>query len=194
MDTPGIVEWMDLQLGPLVHKHHGKALIICDNCPSHVTPGTREALARHGVEVVFLPPNTTARLQVIDKVVNGPVKVGLRRNRCRDLFAEFQAWKKCCEYTMAHAPHGTPLPRFRISMPNTEFMATNLRVVINEMRKGTIPKAIETAFVSLGFVNGVTRTDVPEQERECFGDIDLSLAFAGISLETMEESDLFVLL
>ena len=39
------------------------------------------------------PPTTHTATQVMDLIVNAPVKSGIRRERCEQLFDYFQNWK-----------------------------------------------------------------------------------------------------
>ena len=56
-------------------------LLWCDNCGSHKTTSVMEVIDEVGVDVVFLLKNMTGELQVLDLVVNGPLKAHIRTNR-----------------------------------------------------------------------------------------------------------------
>ena len=59
----------------------GKILIWCDNCGSHKTSSVIEVISEFGAVVCFLPKNMTGELQVLDLVVNSPLKSHIRTIR-----------------------------------------------------------------------------------------------------------------
>lgn len=94
MDSAGIAMWCDTQLGPHVQrKCAGRACLIWDNCGSHNSDAINAVFSSWGIELLPLPPKMTDKLQVMDLVVNAPVKSGIRRDRIQGLFAYFQTWK-----------------------------------------------------------------------------------------------------
>lgn len=93
MDTPGIAMWIDVQLGPYFKAKRGKAALIWDNCGSHKVQCLEAVFKQWGIVSLPLPPKMTDHLQVMDLVVNGPVKSGIRRDRIDGLFNYFQTWK-----------------------------------------------------------------------------------------------------
>ena len=94
MDSSGIAMWCDTVLGPHVRDHcEGKAAMIWDNCGSHNSDAIKQVFASWGVELLPLPPKLTDQLQILDLVVNAPLKAGIRRQRVERLFAYFQNWK-----------------------------------------------------------------------------------------------------
>ena len=46
-----------------------------------------------GLDIAFLPKNMTGELQVLDLVVNGPLKANIRKNRACVLYNSFQDYK-----------------------------------------------------------------------------------------------------
>ena len=91
-DTVRMVLWFDVLIKPLKDKI-GKMIIWCDNCGSHKTTSVMDIIAEIGVDVVFLPKNMTGELQVLDLVVNGPLKAHIRTNRANRLYNSFQDYK-----------------------------------------------------------------------------------------------------
>ena len=45
------------------------------------------------MDIAFLPKNMTGELQVLDLVVNGPLKAHIRKNRANALYSSFQEYK-----------------------------------------------------------------------------------------------------
>lgn len=78
-DTVRMVVWYELVMYPIKIRL-GKMLLWCDNCGSHRTSSVRDAINETGIDVAFLPPNMTSELQVLDLVVNGPIKAHIKVN------------------------------------------------------------------------------------------------------------------
>lgn len=55
-------------------EHH---LVMLDNCSCHFPDELRDVAFQHNITFLFLPPNTTATLQVLDTCVFGPLKKAL---------------------------------------------------------------------------------------------------------------------
>lgn len=53
----------------------------------------RDAIKEVDIDVAFLPPNMTSELQVLDSVVNGPLKAHTRTKRANRLYDAFQVYK-----------------------------------------------------------------------------------------------------
>ena len=53
----------------------------------------RGVFAEWGIAIENLPPNMTDLLQVMDLVVNGPIKADIRRAHIQAIFDYFQSWK-----------------------------------------------------------------------------------------------------
>lgn len=94
MDSVGIAMWCDTLLGPHVRAQcGGKAALIWDNCGSHNSDAVQEVFRLWGIKLLNLPPKMTDQLQVMDLVVNAPLKAGIRRDRIQNMFTYFQTWK-----------------------------------------------------------------------------------------------------
>ena len=84
--------WFEIVMKPLKDRI-GKMLLWCDNCGSHKTTCVYETIEKIGVDVAFLPKNMTGELQVLDRVVNGPLKAHIRKSRANTLYKSFQEYK-----------------------------------------------------------------------------------------------------
>ena len=93
MDSAGICMWVDIQLGPYYLKLRKKCIVVWDNCGCHNVAAVAEVFAAWSIQIENLPPKMTDILQVMDLVVNGPVKAGIRRKRIEAIFNYFQSWK-----------------------------------------------------------------------------------------------------
>lgn len=56
-------------------------MIWFDNCGCHKTTLVDDVIAELGIQIACLPPNMTGVLQVLDLVVNGPLKAHTRNLR-----------------------------------------------------------------------------------------------------------------
>ena len=84
--------WFETIILP-IRNRLGKMLIWCDNCGSHLTQAVKTVITECDVDVAFLPKNMTAELQVLDLVVNGPLKAHIRNKRAMRLYNSFQEYK-----------------------------------------------------------------------------------------------------
>ena len=66
-------------------------LVVVDNAGAHCTAAVERVFREHGIALELLPKNVTDTLQVMDLVVNGPLKAALRARRAAALFAALQA-------------------------------------------------------------------------------------------------------
>jgi hypothetical protein len=88
-----MVMWFELVMKP-IKEEKTKLMIWCDNCGSHKTSSGKDVIVETGIDVAFLPPNTTGELQVLDLVVNGPIKAHVKNKRATRVYESFQLFKK----------------------------------------------------------------------------------------------------
>ena len=103
-DTVRMILWFEVVIKPIKEKL-GRMLIWCDNCGSHKTASVMQVIREIGVDVVFLPKNMTGELQVLDLVVNGPLKAHIRTNRANRLYNCFQSYKEAKAVDSAFPAH-----------------------------------------------------------------------------------------
>ena len=90
-DTVRMIMWLETVVKPLKNRL-GKLMIWFDNCGCHKTSIVDDLISELGVQVACLPPNMTGVLQVLDLVVNGPLKAhtrNLRGSRIVECFQKF---------------------------------------------------------------------------------------------------------
>ena len=100
--------------------------------------------------------NMTDLLQVMDLVVNGPLKAHMRRFRCASLFAYFQSWKlKWLQGLLK--PAGTRvMPAFTPPKPVLIDGLNMLRTVSAEaFSKAEFKQGLVRAFVKVGLAESV---------------------------------------
>lgn len=90
-DQVRMIMWIELIIVPLKIER-GKLLIWFDNCGCHKTQIVKQSFVENGIDVTFLPPNMTAILQVLDLVVNGPLKSHVRQLRAKRIVRSFKEY------------------------------------------------------------------------------------------------------
>ena len=90
-----------------------------DNCGVHQTAAIKKLLKDADIVVMFFPPNMTGYLQMLDLVVNGPIKNHLRNQRALVIYNAFQ--EHIAAYYAEHDKtdeEGREEVRFRPPKPN----------------------------------------------------------------------------
>ena len=148
MDSPGIAMWCDLQFGPRTQAMRGKALMVWDNCGPHKVDAVRKVFDEWGVTVKELPPKMTDLLQVMDLVVNGPLKASIRKNRSMELFDFFQDWKI---RRLSAAAEKRELPPFSPPKPKLQDgLQATLQCVHTSLEKEKFKQSMRKTFVKVG--------------------------------------------
>ena len=141
-DQVRMLMWVELVIGP-IKRRDGKALLWFDNCGCHKVDVVEKQMSDMGLHVALLPPNMTAILQVLDLVVNGPLKAHIRHLRAMVIVRSFREFKeKYCEERRKP-------PEQRVEMkfkPRKPDMYESMLDLI---------KLFETQFKEVKFVNGV---------------------------------------
>ena len=88
-DTVRMIMWLETIVAPLKARL-GKLLIWFDNCGCHKTALVDSVIKSLQVHIACLPPKMTGVLQVLDLVVNGPLKAHSRKLRGSRIVACFQ--------------------------------------------------------------------------------------------------------
>ena len=88
-DTVRMIMWLETIVAPLKERL-GKLLIWFDNCGCHKTALVDSVIKSLQVHVACLPPNMTGVLQVLDLVVNSPLKAHSRKLRDHALLHAFK--------------------------------------------------------------------------------------------------------
>ena len=92
-DSIRMCMWFEIVITPIYNRSLNKMLLWCDNCGSHKTGCVLKTIEEVGLDIAFLPKNMTGELQVLDLVVNGPLKANIRKNRANVLYKSFQEYK-----------------------------------------------------------------------------------------------------
>jgi hypothetical protein len=102
-DTVRMVMWLELIIEPMKLRL-GKMLLWMDNCGSHKTSAVQLVIDALGLDMAYYPPNMTAILQVLDLVVNGPLKGHIKNLRASRIFDEFHRYKELLRLEELKAP------------------------------------------------------------------------------------------
>ena len=153
MDSQRFGMWLDLQVTPYLATRKQKMLMIMDNHSSHDSPLVKGIAASiPGLRIVFLPPNMTDRLQVMDLVVNGPVKRFMRGHRVSQLFDKFQLWldnrKRC-------SPGAVPTP-WKPTIPSTVEGLAAFRTALESFDNDNFKGGMRRCFAAIGLVPSTT--------------------------------------
>ena len=150
MDTIRLCMWIDVQLGPYFAKKRGRCANVWDNCGPHSTVAVQEYAENWGVRNMPLPKNMTDVLQVMDLVVNSPVKSGIRREAAAKLFDLFQQWK----FERIRAERDKKeLPVFAPPKPKvSDGIKMLIKVVTENLATEKFLKSLRRCFVDVGLV------------------------------------------
>ena len=148
MDTARCCMWVDLQLGPYFAKKRGRCALIWDNCGPHGVAATRDMCDTWRIFDDRLPPNMTDVLQVMDLIVNSPMKAGARRERCDQLFNYFQSWKI---QRLKAERDGTEKPLFQPPKPTVaDGLLTLMKVLNTSLATEKFESSMAKCFVDVG--------------------------------------------
>lgn len=98
-DQMRMIMWLELIM-LLLKNRLGKLLIWFDNCGCHKTDVVQKYIREIGIDVAYLPPNMTAILQVLDLVVNGPLKSHVRQLRAKRIGRSFKEFKELYDHDL----------------------------------------------------------------------------------------------
>ena len=146
-DSVRMIMWLETIIKPLKEKL-GKLLIWFDNCGCHKTAVVDDVISELGVQIACLPPNMTGVLQVLDLVVNGPLKAHTRNLRGARIVECFQDFIKQYKEESVKDVHVRTLPTFHPPKP--------------EMLQGIqdLFDLIAGGFTEQKFIDGVRRSFV----------------------------------
>ncbi len=198
MDSVGMCMWADLVVGPWALASGRKKLLVWDSCGPHTVAAVKTIFAAWGIAVEPLPVNMTDVLQVMDLVVNGPLKAHMRRFRCAELFNYFQSWKRTWAVEIAKPAGTRVMPTFLPPKPKLiDGLNTLADVSKNVFSTPAFKKGVASAFVKVGLIKE-SSGKFTEYTSHSRGDMLLILApadsvkveeFAIVDLEAAEDLD-----
>ncbi len=151
MDSVGMCMWVDLVMGPWTKASGRKKILVWDSCGPHKVAAVKAVFDEWDIAIEALPVNMTDKLQVMDLVVNGPLKAHMRRFRCASLFAYFQCWKVKWLQELLKTAGTRVMPAFAPPKPMLIDGMNMLRMVSAEVFSNADFKAgLVRAFVKVG--------------------------------------------
>jgi hypothetical protein len=168
MDGPHFCMWLDLVVKPfLVQKLRNEpTLLILDSFKGHLTEMVKEKLKTPAfadrLRIEFMPVNMTDKLQVMDLVVNGPLKAHMRSVRTQALFDPFQVFlrNRKINSKLEWAP---PIPT------TSEGLDLTLQACSKVFGDGNFIAGVQKAFVKIGLVPDASGTYVNYASHETGG-------------------------
>lgn len=144
--------WLELIIQPLKIAL-GKLLIWMDNCGSHKTETVDLVMKSIGINLALYPPNMTAILQILDLVINGPLKAHVRNLRAWRIVAAFRIFKLLWEEEQKKNPSNRKKLAFVAPKPNMiESMHDLIALFANEFKKPNFIAGIASSFIKTGSV------------------------------------------
>ncbi len=151
MDSVGLAMWADTQVGPWAKSTGRKKLIVWDNCGPHNVPAIKAVFEEHELATCSLPPKMTDILQVMDLVVNGPLKAAIRRDRCEQLFAFFIQFKGKCALELMKPLENRVMPTFTPPKPKLiDGLRSLIKACALDLSKETFQDGLRRSFVAVG--------------------------------------------
>jgi hypothetical protein len=106
-----------------------------------------------GINLALYPPNMTAILQILDLVVNGPLKAHVRNLRAWRIVAAFRIFKLLWEEEQKKDPSNRKKLTFVAPKPNMiESMHDLIALFANEFKKPNFIAGIASSFIKTGSV------------------------------------------
>ena len=153
MDSVAMCMWVDLVIGPWAKASGRKKLLVWDSCGPHKVAAVKAVFDEWGIAIEALPVNMTDALQVMDLVVNGPLKAHMRKFRCCALFKYFQSWKVEVTEELKKDVKERIIPVFAPPKPMLIDGLNTLRKVSAEVFSSSPFKAgLVRAFITVGLV------------------------------------------
>ena len=145
-DTVRMCLWVDLILKPAKDNREGKILLWMDNCSCHVTDIIEQRMQDAGIEVAKFPPNMTAVLQVLDLVVNGPLKRHIRSWTADEICAAFERYRERWR-NMERGIGKFRAPKIKVGVAMEKFFQL---VKTGEFAQDEFAQTIRESFVECG--------------------------------------------
>ena len=136
----------------------GKLLIWFDNCGCHKTAIVQDYIEEIEIDVAYLPPNMTAILQVLDLVVNGPLKAHVRQLRAKRLVRGFKEFMELYREDSEKVQEDRENPTFVPPKPEMIQAVVDLfQLFENGFKEEKFRNGIKSSFIKTGTMP--TRSD-----------------------------------
>ena len=157
-DTVRMIMWLELVVKPLKERL-GKLMIWFDNCGCHKTSMVDDVISELDVQIACLPPNMIGVLQVLDLVVNGPLKAHTRNLRGSRIVESFQKFIVSYNDELAKDVSDRVMPVFDPPKPDMLQSIQDLfDLLANGFKKLKFVEGVQRSFISTGCVPCDERT------------------------------------
>jgi hypothetical protein len=151
MDSARACMWLELIVAPLAAAE--PIVVVWDNCGSHKTDGVlkfAKSLAGGRVHLVNLLENTTDLLQVMDLVVNAPIKADIRHFRIQRATSQFAAYQQRYQQRKAELGASFSLADVETFAPPKIPLCSGIDCVLTTLGSGHLTTAVRDTFVKTG--------------------------------------------
>jgi hypothetical protein len=127
---------------------HGDLFLWMDNCGSHKTSFLSKVYEEAKTTVGLLPPNMTSKLQVLDLVVNGPIKAHIRNLRAARIGDYMDIHTAQCQ---AAKEKSEKLPDWDMPKPSLEECIRDLiQLFAGQFTSSKFKEGIQKSFLATG--------------------------------------------
>lgn len=151
-DQVRMIMWLELIMLPL-KINLSKLLVWFDNCGCHKTNVVQNYIREIGIDVAYLPPNMTAILQVLDLVVNGPLKSHVRQLRAKRIVKSFKEFLIVYRTDLEKTVDDRENPKFTPPKPEMIQAIVDLfHLFENGFKEEKFKNGIRSSFIKTGTV------------------------------------------
>ena len=149
--------YIDLILKPLAEKQGGKFFLWMDNVSSHKVDLLDAIFKEANVEVGYFPPNMTQFLQVLDLIINGPLKAHVRRKRGENILQYFRHYKQLYKAEMDKPEDERTMPKWNPPKPTVQECILELINVMYDDEESTFNEKrfqdkVQSTFLATGTI------------------------------------------
>jgi hypothetical protein len=151
-----LVVYIELVLYPYAQQQKNKkAFLWQDNYGLHKVKCLDKIYEECGIEVGYLPVNTTYMLQVLDLVVNGPLKACIRKHRAQSIVEYFADFKKLYDMELSKPEDDRKTPLWKPPKPELAQCIKNLiklmsSIDIDGFCHEDFIKGVQRSFIDVG--------------------------------------------
>jgi hypothetical protein len=136
-------------------EENSKLFLWMDNCPSHCTQFIKNELTNNSIDYALFPPNMTAILQILDLVVNGPIKAHTRKKNALRTYYQFQEYLGFVEGVMEVKPDDEvmKIPEFYMAKPSlAEAILDLVELTTQQFNNADFKNSIAQSSIKAGII------------------------------------------
>ena len=160
-DSVRMAMMIDLVLKPYVDRNGGKMLLWMDNCSLHKVWWLQPMFDAAGIQVAYLPPNMTWLLQVLDLVVNGPIKAHIRKLRAERILNYFEEFHDLFDEQKLLPEEDRIVPKWEVPKPDyKQCILDMIDLVKTQFSTTKFQEGVKKSFISTGCFHKTDKTFV----------------------------------